>query len=211
MVGPHSPEAKIRHEFRPALATTVRPVLATRTKWAKTCGWRQALGRLGEQTARYSSASSASIRIVPTRSGRSVAGSVRSVSHSHSKSRQSCGLARVDLAAAGGDAVLARRAGGLVELGNFQRRAAHRARAAALAGSRGQIVEPHRAPATIRRDADIPHSMILPSRSMARPAPVRPAGGRRRNRASRRWSARRWADRARRRGSATRAAADRRG
>src|SRR6185437_12389496 len=69
-VGPHSPEPKIRHDAMPALATTIRPDLATATRWANTSGWRQAKGFSGAQTARYSSLSASSIRIVPTRSGR---------------------------------------------------------------------------------------------------------------------------------------------
>jgi hypothetical protein len=90
-VGPHSPDAKIRHDMRPALATTTRPDFAVATRWAKISGRRQAIGFSGAQTARYSSLSASSIRITPARSGLSLRERSRRVSHSHSKSRQTCG------------------------------------------------------------------------------------------------------------------------
>src|SRR5208283_882353 len=55
--GPHRPVARIRQDFNPAVATTVRPLFAIATRCLKTIGVSQANGFSGSQTARYSSVS----------------------------------------------------------------------------------------------------------------------------------------------------------
>ena len=137
MVGPHSPEAKIRHELSPALATTVRPLLAIRTRWAKTSGWRQARGGSATDGAIF-------VAIVGLHQDRADAVGA------HRRRQRAIGQpfafeiaahlrpARIDRAAARGEAMLAGRSGRLLQFRDLQRRAAHRARAAAFAGSWGQ-------------------------------------------------------------------------
>src|SRR5580693_278363 len=83
----------MRQDFNPALATTIRPLLAIATRCLKTSGVSQANGFSGSQTARYSLESGSSIKIVPVRSGRKRGLMSRSPFHRHSKSRQTCGLA----------------------------------------------------------------------------------------------------------------------
>ena len=89
-VGPHSPrENSPGHEAR--LGDHNAAGFGDRHKMGENRGWRHAIGFSGAQTARYSSLSASSIRIVPTTSGLNWRGRSRRVSHSHSKSRQTCG------------------------------------------------------------------------------------------------------------------------
>ena len=55
----------MRQDFNPALATTIRPFFAIATRCLKTSGVSHANGFSGSQTARYSSESGSSIKIVP--------------------------------------------------------------------------------------------------------------------------------------------------
>src|SRR3984893_14419532 len=60
--GPHCPLARIRQDFNPALATTIRPLFAIATRCLKTSGVSQANGFSGSHTARYSSESGHSFK-----------------------------------------------------------------------------------------------------------------------------------------------------
>ena len=107
-------------------------------------GRRQAIGLSGAQTARYSSLSPSSIRIVPTRSGRNCRAD-RGGSAIRTRSRGRHRALGVNRAAAAAEAVGAQRAGRLVEMRDLERRAAHRAGPAGFSRRRG-----HRSPLALR-------------------------------------------------------------